>query len=116
MLKKNLICILINALLMIVLPLCTARFIRSDAAMAICLILFFAVNPIAAILTGIYAGRNIRSCWFQPLLLAALFIAGTWIAFDMGEKDFLIYAFIYLVLGYLSTMITVFINKSNQKN
>lgn len=100
---------------MIVLPLCTVRFIRSDAAMAVCLILFFAVNPIAAVLTGIFTGRNIRRCWFQPLLLAVLFIAGTWIAFDMGEKDFLIYAFIYLVLGYLSAMITVFINKTNQK-
>lgn len=113
MLKKNLICILMNALLMIVLSLYTVEFIRSDAAMAICLILFFAVNPIAAMLTGIFTGRNIRSRWFQPLLLAMLFIAGTWIAFEMGEKDFLIYAAIYLILGYLSAMITVFKTKDN---
>ncbi|MBQ1533885.1 MAG: hypothetical protein IIZ64_03595 [Erysipelotrichaceae bacterium] len=115
MLKKNLICILTNASLMIVLPLCTVRFIRNDAAMAVCLILFFAVNPIAAIMTGIFTGKNIYSRWFQPLLLPVLFITGVWIAFEMGEKDFLIYAAIYLILGYLSAIITVFINKKNQR-
>ena len=100
MAKKNGICALCSALIMLLLPWCAAAFADGVSGMAVCLLLFFAVDPIAAICVGVFAGRELKAAWFQPLLLSALFLLGTWVFFDMGERAFLLYAAIYLFLGY----------------
>lgn len=89
MVKKNSICILISVVIMIALPELAVIFVKADSAMAIFLLIFFVINPIAAITIGIFAGKNISFAWFQPLLLAMLFVLGSWISFDKGEKDFI---------------------------
>ncbi len=110
MVKKNVLCTLCSALIMLLLPWCAVTFAKGDNGMAICFLLFFAVNPIAAICTGVFAGRQPKAAWFQPLLLPALFLLGTWILFDMGEPAFLLYA-AYLLLGYLAMAIAVALGK-----
>ena len=80
-------------------------FIPGDAGMAVCFLLFFTVNPISAVCVGVFSGKNIKKSWFQPLLLAMLFLIGTCIFFDMGESAFLIYAAAYLVLGGAAMLI-----------
>ena len=47
------------AVVMFALPWATVTFVRNDAGMAICLLLFFAVNPVFAILAGVFAGGKI---------------------------------------------------------
>ena len=115
MVKKNILYASISAVIMLLFPLCAVRFVNGDAGMAICFILFFAVNPIAAVFIGIATGRNMRIHWFQPLLLSVLFILGTWIFFDMGERAFLIYGTAYLVIGYVSALLTAFYTKKKCK-
>lgn len=88
-----------TAAVMIGLPWAAVTFAPGDAGMAICFLLFFAVDPVYAIITGIRAGRDIRKLWFQPLLTALLFLVGTWVMFDMGEPAFVRYALVYLGLG-----------------
>lgn len=114
MIKKNLICVLISFVVMVLLPLLTVTFVKGDSGMAICFILFFVINPITSIGIGIFAGRNIKTLWFQPLLLALLFIAGVWLLFDMGEMAFLMYAGIYLIIGILTMVIVSFIQQKNK--
>ncbi len=97
--KKNLICAAISAVIMLALPWCAVKFIQGDGGMAVCFILFFAVDPLTAAASGVFAGRDVRKRWFQPLLTAALFLAGTWLLFDPGETAFLLYAGIYLAVG-----------------
>lgn len=109
MAKKNGICILISTLIMLLLPWCAVTFGKGDAGMAVCFLLFFAVNPIMSVVTGVFSGRDIRSSWFQPMLLAALFLLGTWVFFGMGEPAFLFYAVVYLILGYSAMLITSFV-------
>lgn len=111
MVKKNLICIICSALIMLLLPWCAVTFVKGDGGMAVCFLLFFAINPMAAICVGIFAGKKLRTAWFQPLLLSALFLLGTWIFFDMGERAFLFYAAIYLLLGYSATVIATILGK-----
>lgn len=111
MLKKNCIYILISAVIMLVLPGLVATFAKPDNSMAILLLMFFLVNPVTAIATGIFAGKQSSFAWFYPLLLAVLFVMGSWIFFDMGEIDFIFYAIVYLLLGYISMMITSFVVK-----
>ena len=90
---------------MLLLPWCAVTFVKGDGGMAVCFLLFFAINPMAAICVGIFAGKKLRTAWFQPLLLSAMFLLGTWIFFDMGERAFLFYAATYMLLGYSAAVI-----------
>ena len=79
--------------------------------MAACFILFFALNPIYAVISGIYAGKDIRTLWAMPIITAVFFLAGTWLFFDMGERAFILYALIYLGLGTAVMLLSAFILK-----
>lgn len=111
MLKKNSICTLCSAMVMLLLPWCAVTFAKGDNGMAICFLLFFAVDPMAAICIGLFAGRKLKAAWFQPLLLSVLFLVGTWVLFDMGEWAFLLYAVIYLLIGYSAAAMTAVLVK-----
>ena len=104
--KKNLTCILVSAVVMLLFPFIATSVFKSDAGFAIILLMFFVLNPLTAIGVGIFAGRNVKSSWYQPLLLAALFLAGVWAFFAPGETDFFYYVAIYLLVGYLSMIIS----------
>ena len=80
--------------------------------MAACFILFFALNPIYAITSGISAGKDLRTLWALPIITAVFFLAGTWLLFDMGETAFILYALIYLALGMAAMLLSAFITKS----
>ncbi len=114
MARKNIICVFMSVLIMLLLPWCAVAFVKGDGGMAACFLLFFAINPILSICVGIFSGKNIKTSWFQPLLCAVLFVLGTWIFFDVGEKAFIIYAGIYLALGYIATVTSWLVSKKKQ--
>lgn len=109
MVKKNSICIFVSAVMMLFLPWCSVTFIKGDNAMAVCFLLFYAINPVTAVAIGICSGCRIGTLWFQPILLAVFFLLGTWIFFDMGERAFLLYAAVYLLLGCTVMLSTSFL-------
>ena len=108
MMKKNIVCALCSAFIMLLLPWCAVTFAKGDGGMAICFLLLFVVNPIASISVGVFMGRRPTVAWFQPLVLSTLFLFGAWIFFDMGEVDFLLYAGAYLLIGYVTAAIVAF--------
>ena len=81
--------------------------------MAVCFILFFAVNPLFSLVSGVYAGKNVKKLFAIPIITVALFLAGVWIFFDAGETAFLLYAAAYLVIGAASMLISASVNKKN---
>ena len=106
MTKRNIIPLLIAALVALLLPWLAVTLVKGDGGMAICFLLFFAVNPITAILLGIFSGGTIRAAWFYPLLFAALFLLGAWVIFAMAETAFVLYAVLYLLLGCAAMLLT----------
>ena len=90
--KKMIPWILATAVIMLVFPWLAVTFIKGDGGMAVCFILFFAVNPIYAICSGAYAGKDIKIFWTLPIIIALFFLLGTWLFFSMGEKAFILYA------------------------
>ena len=98
---------------MIGLPWLTVTFAGS-AGMAICFLLFFALNPAYAAVCGAYAGKNIKRLWALPILTAILFLAGVWMFFEMGETAFLLYFCCYLIIGIIAMLISAIINKTKQ--
>lgn len=102
-------------LLMIGCPWLAVTFAGS-AGMAVCFLLFFAVNPCFCALCGIAAGRDLKSLWPAPILSALLFLAGTWIFFDPGEFAFLLYCGIYLIIGIAFMAITSAVRNRKKKH
>ncbi len=95
---------------MLVLPWLTIRLIQGMEALVICILLFFCVDPLCAIFTGVNAGKHIRILWWIPPCNAILFLAGTWLCFDPGETDFLLYALVYLALGTAAMFVSAWIH------
>ena len=87
--------------------------IRSDAAMAICFILWYAIDPVFAIAAGMFAGRDPRRMWYVPLLIPALFILASWTCFEWGDPAYITYALMYLLMG--GTTMFVFLLLTNGK-
>lgn len=104
--KRNLSLTLVSAAVMILLPLCAVNTVSSRSGMLFTLVLFLAVNPAAAIYVGISSGKQLRGCWFQPLLLSCLFLLGVRLAFRTWDISFLWYAAGYLVIGAAAALLT----------
>lgn len=105
--KKKLIRWLIGSVaVMLLLPWGAVTFAKSDAGMAVTLLLFFTINPIYAITSGFFAGKNIKEMWSLPLISATLFLLGTWIFFDPGEGAFVIYAGAYWLISMVSMFLS----------
>lgn len=100
-------------LLMIGCPWLAVTF-AGTAGMAICFLLFFAVNPAFCAVCGFFAGKQIRQLWMLPLIVAVLYLAGAWLFFDMGEPAFLMYCGAYLIIGIISMLIRALWNQRKQ--
>jgi len=112
--KKLITWTIFTVLLMIGCPWLAVTFAGTNG-MAICFLLFFAVNPIFAAVCGVFAGTNIKQLWPLPIIAAVLFLAGVWLFFEMGEPAFLLYAGGYLMIGIVTMLISTTINKIRLK-
>ena len=106
----------VSAAVMLALPWLAVTFVKGDAGMAVCFLLFFAVNPLYSMIIGAFAGKDIRHLWSLPPVSAVLFLIGTWIFFDMGETGFILYAAVYLALGIAAMLISMLIRKKTQSH
>ena len=111
--KKLILWIIASTVIMLAFPWLAVTFIKGDGGMAVCFILFFALNPIYVICAGVYAGKDKKRLWALPILTALFFLAGTWLFFDMGEKAFILYALVYLFLGITAMLVSMFIKKKH---
>ncbi len=113
--KKNFILWLTaSAVVILALPWLAVTLVKGDAGMAVCFLLFFAINPIYFVVTGIFAGKDMKHLWSLPIVSAVLFLIGTWVFFEMGETAFILYAVVYLVLGIAAMLISMFIRKKSK--
>lgn len=86
---------------MVGLPFLAVELVPGDAGMAVCFVLFFAVNPLFSIWAGWGSGGDGRAAFWVPMAVAGLFLVGVWAFFDLGETAFLRYAAGYLCLGWI---------------
>ena len=98
------------AVLMIGCPWMAVAF-AGDAGMAVCFLLFYAINPLFSALCGWAAGRDVRRLWFLPALTAVLFLLGVWIFFELGEPLFLLYGGAYLAIGFAAMLLRALLKK-----
>jgi len=113
--KKIVLWTLASVALMIGMPWLAVTFAGS-AGMAICFILFFAVDPVYATVCGVAAGKDIRKQWPLPIIVAVSFLAGVWLFFEMGEPAFLLYGGCYLIIGIIAMLVSSYIRKTIGKS
>lgn len=106
---------LISFIVMWGLPWAAVKFAPADAGMAICFILFYALNPLYSAWIGYTAASGEKDVWALPFLSANMFLFGTWVIFDIDEMVFIIYACIYVVIGYGSMLVRKMINRKKCK-
>lgn len=106
----------VTILVMLLLPFAVARLASECSGMALCMILFFIINPIYSAILGYSCGKDAGRMWNLPLISAIAFLAGTWIFFDIHELWFIAYAGAYLAIGYITMFISKYLNKSECKN
>ena len=99
-------------ILMIGFPWFVAAFV-DHAGMIVCLLLFFAVNPIFSVACGFSAGKEIRRLWVLPIIVAGLFFVGAQLFFATGEHTFLWYSAGYLIIGIAAMWLSLFMKKRN---
>lgn len=97
-----------------ILPFIVARLASADSGMLFCMMLFLIINPLFSITLGVKCGSNIRQMWSLPLILAVVFIVGTWLSFDAKEVGFLVYATVYCALSWIAMFLSSYINNRNK--
>ena len=75
---------------------------------------YFSKRRCRNVVTGIFAGKDMKHLWSLPVISAVLFLIGTWVFFEMGETAFILYAVVYLVLGIAAMLISMFIRKKSK--
>ncbi len=101
----------ITLAVMFILPLVAAKCVPPDFGMAVCILLFYIVNPFYCLIIGILAGNNMRGRWELPIISAVTIQLGTWLFFDMYDPVFLRYTVAYLCIGVLAMLITNYIKR-----
>lgn len=109
--KNTILWLAVSVAVMLAVPWLAVTFVKGDAGMAVCFLLFFAINPLYSVVIGAFAGRDVRNLWSLPVISAVLFLIGTWFFFDMGETAFILYAAAYLALGIAAMLLSMFIRK-----
>lgn len=113
--KKSIMFGILSLCVMVGFPFLAVTFVSGDGAMAVCFLLFFAVDPVYSILVGIFASGNIKARWYQPVLSAVLFLAGVWTFFDSSEIAFVLYAVCYCVIGVISMTLSFLVLRFSKK-
>lgn len=104
----------ITILVMLALPFAVARLASECSGMALCMMLFLIVNPIYSAILGYRCGKDIKKMWNLPLVSAVAFLAGIWIFFDIHELWFVVYATVYLAIGWIAMAISKYLNRRVQ--
>lgn len=96
------ICLWLMTCLLLLLggPVLTRYGVYHQNAMMVCLLQLMLANPLLMIATGLLTAKAFHQLWFLPLVATLLFLAGAWLFYAPGSRDFLWYTAAYLLLSY----------------
>lgn len=100
------LCALSSVMVLVLLPCAAARFAGECAGLPLFFLLLFVVNPVYAVIVGVFAGQDAARLWALPAVPALVFLAGAMAFFASGETAFVLYALAYLALGVAAMLIS----------
>ncbi len=114
--KKVMYYLIASFFLMFILPWLAVTLVPSDAGMITTIFLLFAVDPIYSIIVGVFAGKNVKTLWWLPIVTVIIFLAGAWTFFEIGEPDFVLYGGGYLLISSIAMLVSAFAHKESAKS
>ncbi len=93
-----------------------ALIVDVNATMLVFMALFFVLDPLCALYSGVFAGSDVKKRWSLPLVTVALFVLGAWWLLSMDAQGLLVYGGIYLVVGYTAMGVCAAILNKKNKN
>ncbi len=112
--KKVLYAVLLS-LLVLFFPALLAVLFAGTNGMAICFILFFAVNPVFFAVLGYFCSLAFRTRWYLPLIAATVYVLSMIVLFDPTESAWYIYAGLYLFISLAVGVTAAVVKKSKAK-
>ena len=109
--NKFLTLFILAAIIMLLFPYLTITFVKGESGLIVCSVLFFIINPLYSIISGIYAGKYWRRLWLIPIITGLLFILGTWLFYEMGEGAFVVYGALYSIIGAFAMFLSAIVRK-----
>ncbi|MCQ2431869.1 MAG: hypothetical protein MJ175_04615 [Clostridia bacterium] len=100
--KTYMMWLTLAAMTMLLLPWLVFSYAGGELGFFLCLLLLFVINPVYAMQTGFYAGRDPGRLWSLPLVTVMLFFFGGQLFYGLETNDFLLYGAIYLGFAMLS--------------
>ena len=107
-LKKAILAVATLLVSMLILPVLVIQFAPADAGMALCFILFFALDPVVVIGLGILSGTELKMLWWIPLVAALAFPLLFAVAIGELVFELFLYSALYLCVGLLASVGTHF--------
>lgn len=89
--------------------------VAPDAAMLMCMCIFFLLAPLCAFYSGIFAGQDMRHRWWMPVVAVAMFITGSYWLLSMDVEGMWMYGGIYLVIGLVTMFVSAAIRRKTGK-
>ena len=99
--KKTWVAVFTIILVMLIFPVMVLKFAPGDAAMGLCIILFFLINPLTVIALSVMAGTELRKLWLIPVASAVAFPFLFSVAVWELVMDLFIYSALYFCIGTL---------------
>lgn len=104
----------LSLIVMLAVPAAVINLTPADAAMSVCILLFYFVNPFFVLFVGVYAGRKENKeklMWAAPVIPAAVYLFSSWGLFEFGELSFLQTSGIYLLIGFAALAGSAFMKR-----
>lgn len=103
--KKLLISIFVILVILLIIPLLAVNFAEGHDGMGIMMILFFVINPITTACLNFMVNNEIKKMWWLPVLFSILFLLTSWLVLKQVIYELIIYAVIYLFIGFIAMFI-----------
>lgn len=103
---KIIIISIVELVVLLALPLLFVNLAQPYEFMGLIMLLFFVINPVASILVGFFAGKDIKTLWWVSISFPIVFLLSYWFVLKEIIWDLTIYAMIYALLGFLTMIIS----------
>ena len=97
---------IIELVVLLILPLTLINLAQPHETMGVMMAFFFAINPVSSITVCLFVGKDINKLWWLPISFAIIFLISYWITLQDVIFDLVIYAVIYVLLGFLTMVIS----------
>ena len=94
---------------LLILPLTFINLAQPHEFMGVMILLFFVVNPIAAVIVSSMVGKDIKKLWWLPMMFCIIFLLSYWFVLKEIILDLIVYAIMYLIIGLIFMFISLFV-------